>query len=520
MTFLLTIFLMPIFSMSVHAEAYGTELSEEDIKTLSYYREPTLEMNFKDNEVWVILKSAYDGMEEIGFSDLKIVENVSRIAHIYYKLEEYTYEDGVVPFKKSETNHQFKITLEERGKDKVIDVCKLLQTLDMVLVAEPDYIYDTVDDWLPNDEHYSTQWGLNTTYGINIEQAWDITKGSTSVKVGVMEGNIDNEHEDLKGRVFGGNLTPYTSTNANHGTHVAGIIGAIQNDYGVAGVANCSMYLLSRSDFAESLDYANKNNIKIINASFKFIKDVNGSGPSNYKAYDSDHYNALKNYDGLFIASAGNDNNDNDGKYNQYPSGYDLPNVICVGSIDQDGEKSSFSNYGAISVDLFAPGGYIYSTLPENKYGSNSGTSMATPFVTGVAALIYAKYPSLSASEIKATILNGVTPVSALNGYCVTGGILNAYAALTNIQHEHVYNCRYVSKTLHELYCFCGDSSLTSHYSDRAHVFTLNGHQYAKCLACEATICIDDVFIPILKKPIGDLLLDFNLPFNSDLLYC
>lgn len=507
---------MPILSNSVRAEAREAELSAEDIKTLSYYQEPTLDMRFEDNEVWVILKSAYDYLTELKFSDLKIVEDVSSIDHIWYELKEYTCEDRTVPFKKGYTNYQFKIVLEKHGKEKVLAVCKLLQTLDMVLVAEPNYIYDIDLDYKPNDGGYFAQWGLNDTYGIKAEQAWDVTRGSANVKVGIMEYNIDVDHVDLNGRVYYGNLTHTDDIEIDHGTHVAGIIGAIHNDYGVAGVANCTMYLLSCSNFVESLKYAEENDIKIINASFEF---GSGDGPETYAAYNSGHYNALKDYSGLFIASAGNDDNDNDGEYHHYPSDYDLPNIISVGSIDKNGEKSNFSNYGAASVDVFAPGSSIYSTLSDNGYGLLWGTSMAAPHVTGVAALIYSKFPSLSSNAIKTRILDNVTKVLSLNGYCVTGGILNAYAALTNAYHEHSYSYIYSSKTQHEAFCACGDSSLKSHYSDRAHVYTMNGHQYATCLACEWTICIDDTFIQILKNPVDYELLDFDLPFDSDLIY-
>lgn len=112
-----------------------------------------------------------------------------------------------------------------------------------------------------------------------------------------------------------------------------------------------------------------------------------------------------------------------------------------------------------------------------------------------------------------------MTKVISLNGYCVTGGILNAYAALTDSYHKHRYSYTYSSKTQHKALCTCGESSLKPHYSDRAHVYTRNGHQYATCLACEWTICIDDTFIQILKNPVDYELLDFDLPFDSDLIY-
>ncbi|MCM1368383.1 MAG: S8 family serine peptidase [Roseburia sp.] len=222
-------------------------------------------MDFEDDEVWVILKSAYDYLTEIKFSDLKIVEEVSRIDYIRYELKEYTYEDGAVPFKKGDKHQQFKIVLEEHSKEKVLAVCKLLQTLDIVLVAEPDYIYDIAYDWQPSDTGYLMQWGLNGTYGINAEQAWGITRGSTNVKVGVMESNIDSEHEDLKGSIVPGNLTPSgNTTNAAHGTHVAGIIGAVQNDYGVAALIYSKYSYLSGSDIKATI-LNNVNQVPALN---------------------------------------------------------------------------------------------------------------------------------------------------------------------------------------------------------------------------------------------------------------
>ena len=121
-------------------EVNKTELSEEDLNILKYYQEPTLEMDFVDNVVWVILKSSYNDLEEISFKDLKIVEKVSRISYIEYKLKKYRCEDEKFALQKSK-NHMFDIVLEEHSKEKVLAVIDLLQTLDMVLCAGPDFIY-------------------------------------------------------------------------------------------------------------------------------------------------------------------------------------------------------------------------------------------------------------------------------------------------------------------------------------------------------------------------------------------
>jgi subtilisin family serine protease len=135
----------------------------------------------------------------------------------------------------------------------------------------------------------------------------------------------------------------------------------------------------------------------------------------------------------LFVAAAGNGGSDGVGDNNDttpaYPSNYASANIIAVASITSSGAKSSFSNYGATSVDIGAPGSGIYSTLPgksnTSTYGSYSGTSMATPHVTGGAALYAATHPGASAATVKAVILNSAVPTASLLGKCVAGGRLN-----------------------------------------------------------------------------------------------
>ena len=136
-----------------------------------------------------------------------------------------------------------------------------------------------------------------------------------------------------------------------------------------------------------------------------------------------------KNADILFIAAAGNGGSDGIGDNNDstphYPSSYDNTNIIAVASITNTGAMSGFSNFGSTSVDIAAPGSAIQSTLPENTYGSYNGTSMATPHVTGAAALYKARNPTATAAQIKAAILSSATPTPSLNGKVVSNGRLN-----------------------------------------------------------------------------------------------
>lgn len=463
-----------IINHTIHSvvaeDTFSAEEQEE--KILSYYHEATVEENFKNNQINVILKSEYSNLGEIRFDDFEVVECVAKITSIKHNLEEVKCGKGkALPLLEQENQI---ITLELATQDKqiVLEAIKLLNTLDIVLVAEPAYIYATEECWTPNDSNYGSQWGLHGTNGINAEATWDITRGSANVKVGIMESQgIDMNHEDLQGRVFEGNYVTPAESNPSHGTHVAGIIGAKQNDFGIAGISESSMYLMN-CNMTDALSYATQNGIKLINASFKYVTETDEDAP-----YNSAHYVAIKNYNGLLICCAHNQKSNLD--INPvYPASYDLPNVISVGSIDENGERSSFSNFGENTVDIYAPGGNILSAYPQglctgetrstrwgerlscecewsNRYGTwewvpngsthyangyhyMSGTSMATPHVTGVAALMLAAEPTLTAAELKEYIIKNSdnitisTPDGSQNVKK-----LNAYKAV-----EYAYYCK------------------------------------------------------------------------------
>ena len=158
----------------------------------------------------------------------------------------------------------------------------------------------------------------------------------------------------------------------------------------------------------------------------------------------------MANYTGVFVCSAGNGGTNND-VVPHYPSNVDLPNVIAVGSCDLADKKSETSSYGQTTVDLFAPGvGILTTTVCQDDctesghdpdgYHTAGGTSIAAPFVAGVAALLLSKYPDLSACEIKDTIISNVDLISDFTNICVSGGRLNAYQALNNVQrHTFTY---------------------------------------------------------------------------------
>jgi serine protease len=215
-----------------------------------------------------------------------------------------------------------------------------------------------------------------------------------------------------------------------HGTNVAGIIGAQDTSGNVAGV-DLQVSLMdvkfiasdgtgSLSDFIAGLQYAIKHGAKISNNSW--------SGAAN----TTDLYNviaAAQQSGMIFVAAAGNYASNTD-VTPYYPGSYTLPNIVNVAALDDNAHLASFSDYGATSVDLGAPGVNILSTLPNNQYGAESGTSQAAPFVAGVMALVWSKYPTLTYQQVISDIYQSVTPVAALKGKSVTGGEVNAAAAL------------------------------------------------------------------------------------------
>jgi serine protease len=216
----------------------------------------------------------------------------------------------------------------------------------------------------------------------------------------------------------------------SHGTHVSGTIGATANDGGVVGInQNVEIAALkflnasgsgSTSGAIAALNYAVAMGIRVTNNSW-------GGG-----GYSTALYNAISNardHGDVFVAAAGNNGSNNDSTPS-YPASYNLDNIISVAATDSNDNLAYFSSYGATSVDLAAPGVNILSTVPGGRYAYYSGTSMATPHVTGVVALLLSQNPTQSYSQIINRILSNVDPVAGLTGRVATGGRLNAASAV------------------------------------------------------------------------------------------
>ncbi len=312
-----------------------------------------------------------------------------------------------------------------------------------VVYAEPNFKVQSFRT--PNDPNYASLWGMRNTgqtggtpgADISAEDAWDRTTGSMTPIVAIIDSGIDYRHPDLAANMWEGIGYDFANDDDDpmddhgHGTHVAGTVGAVGNNgVGVAGVAWRTRLMALKfltaggggftDDAIAAIEYAVANGAKISNNSW---------GGYGYSQALFDAIQAAGNAGHLFIAAAGNSNFSND-ILPAYPASYPLPNIISVASMDHNGNRSTFSNYGVNTVHLAAPGSSIFSTMPNSSYGSMSGTSMAAPHVAGVASLVLSQNPGASYTALRAAILNSVTPASNWVDFVMTGGLLNAGGAV------------------------------------------------------------------------------------------
>jgi subtilisin family serine protease/chitodextrinase len=318
-------------------------------------------------------------------------------------------------------------------------------------VAERNYVVEAVGT-VPNDPRFGELWGMEK---IGAPEAWDYTTGSDSIVVAITDTGIDASHPDLAanmwthpGEIAGNGIDDdgngfvddvhgwdFANDDSNpaddhgHGTHCAGTVGARGNDgVGVAGVnwrvrlmavkflsAGGSGYL---SDGADSILYAAANGARVVNASWGCA--------GCYTSYIEDAIDELGAQGGTFVAAAGNSSNDND-KSPFYPAAHSNDNLIAVAATRSSDTLASFSNYGATTVDVAAPGDAILSTVPNNGYASWRGTSMAAPHVAGACGLLLSAHPSTSVAEVKTRLIATSDPLSALDGKVVANGRINVH---------------------------------------------------------------------------------------------
>jgi subtilisin family serine protease len=340
--------------------------------------------------------------------------------------------------------------------------------------AEPNYIYQ--HQAASSDPYYTngSLWGMNgdgtvpaNQYGSQAGEAWARgNTGSKSVVVGIIDEGVQFSHpeigdniwtnpydpvdgidndgngykDDTHGWDFAGNNNSIydggtTGNQDDHGTHVAGTIGGKNNNTGVVGVnwnvtiVSCKFLTPTGGNTANAVKACDYLTDLKTRHGMNIVASNNSWGGGGYSQAMYDAINRANTSNILFVAAAGNGGTDQIGDNNDavanYPSNYTNVNVIAVASITNTGARSSFSNYGATTVDIGAPGSGIWSSTAYNMLSNYNGTSMATPHVTGGVALYAASHPGSTAATIKSAILSSAVPTASLSGKCVTGGRLN-----------------------------------------------------------------------------------------------
>lgn len=363
------------------------------------------------------------------------------------------------------------IAIDDIDEQEGESVAEEYRRLPEVEYAEPVMEISLEDYGTPiviRDPRFTEQWALSNDGSrggkkgadISAMNAWAVTTGSDKVVVAVLDSGVDYNHSDLAGNMWTrpDNIPAYEDAQLGtfqdlhgfnalenaadpmddngHGTHCAGIIGAEGgNDIGIAGV-NWKVQIMplkfmnaggfgTTKDAIEAINYViNRKkagvNVRVISASWGSTMKSRALEDVIRKAYEADI---------LFVAASGNATTNND-RRPHYPSSYNVPNVISVAALDRNDNLASFSNYGVKSVAIAAPGVDILSTWLGDEYEEKSGTSMATPVVSGVAALIVSKNPKISVDDLKKRVLASVDPLDSLKGKVTTGGRINADKAL------------------------------------------------------------------------------------------
>ncbi len=349
------------------------------------------------------------------------------------------------------------------------EIINALKNSPNVEYAEPDYTVTAT--LIPNDTSFATQqWDFNNTgqsggrpdADIDAPEAWDVTTGTGATTVAVIDTGIDYNHPDLAaniwtnpGEIPGNGIDDdhngyiddvhgYDFVNNDgdpmddhsHGTHCAGTIGAVGNNgVGVAGIDwNVKIMAVkflnatgtgSIGNAILALNYAVMMGAKVSNNSW---------GGTGFSASLQNAITSARSSGHIFVAAAGNNATNND-TTPFYPASYTSDNVVAVAATDRTDAMASFSNYGATSVDLAAPGYSIYSTIPVSmgSYAYKSGTSMAAPHVTGAVALVSDLHPGWTYSQVIHQIFSSVDPLTSLTGKVATGGRLNISGALGGI---------------------------------------------------------------------------------------
>lgn len=367
-----------------------------------------------------------------------------------YEIEELFVPEVSIDDDGTDKVNIYAVNLIEQTRSEATDVLVQLRAQPSVLSCEFNYVV-TADAVTPNDTYYSNQYAHALC---DADMAWTYSTGSNAVAVAVLDTGVNITHADLANNIWrkpgeiagngidddlNGYVDDYNGWNFidntnvvtddnGHGTHVAGIIGSIGNNgRGVAGVCWQVKILPIKvlnsagkgttASVIQGIKYATSLNVPIINCSLGYSRNSDALKT------------AIEEYDGLFIAAAGNDAQNTDSA-KHYPSSFDCDNIISVANTTSSDVLSATSNYGVTTVDIAAPGNAIYSTAYTGGYVYKSGTSMAAPYVAGAAALIKSLNSLASTGDIKNAILTKADDVAALSGKVATGGRINVMESL------------------------------------------------------------------------------------------
>ncbi|MBT3237112.1 MAG: S8 family serine peptidase [Bdellovibrionales bacterium] len=360
------------------------------------------------------------------------------------------------------------VVARDQGEKAILGI-RTLQRTNLFKIVEPNFIY-TINE-MPNDPNFNQAWGLynfgqidskNNTgvagVDINALAAWDFTTGSPEIIVGIVDTGVNYLHPDLKSNIWT-NLAeqngvagvdddgngyiddihgydfiankPDPMDDHGHGSHVAGVIGASGNNgVGISGI-NWKVKIMALKFMGSHGGGSLSSAIKAIRYGTKMGAHItnNSWGGGGHSQLLKDTIQEAYQNSVLFVAAAGNDGENSD-LNPKYPANYQVPNIISVAAIDNRGRLANFSNYGTKNVHVAAPGVNIYSTVLGSQYESMSGTSMASPHVTGVAALLLSDHPSLTVDELKKRIINFAAPLASLRKKVTSEKMVSAYHAL------------------------------------------------------------------------------------------
>jgi len=329
--------------------------------------------------------------------------------------EEFVLQQANKPFFTSNAENLQKVyRLKLRNPEKIDETLKFLKQFSEVEFVEKVPVKQIIGT--PNDPNAGSQWFLSK---VKAFEAWDVNPGSRSVVVAVVDNAIQTNHPDLQANILAGIDLADNDNNPNppsalfaHGTHVAGIVGAVSNNgIGVASAGNNRVKILPIKATGDASDYRNvdkgyegvlwaaNNGANIISLSW---------GSTEYSQAEQEVIDYAHNKGIIIVAAAGNEETFR----TSYPAAY--KHVISVASLDSDDKKSSFSNYGNW-VDISAPGRGILSTVPFNTYGSFNGTSMSTPLVSSVLGYIWSCFPSLTLAQLENLLLKTADNIDAAN---------------------------------------------------------------------------------------------------------